>query len=258
MRYIKTLAPAILLILFSLSSSALPDRDITFQHSTIKALNSGLYEGTISLSGLKEHGDYGIGTYTGMNGEMICLDGVFYRIDTDGKASVMPISQKSPFAIMTFFEADIKSPARKINGISGLQNYINSLLPSRNRLYSVKITGDFNYLRTRSVYEQKKPYPPLSRVIKEQAVFESGDQKGTVIGFFFPDYMKDFNSPGWHFHFLNEKKTSGGHVLDLKIDNALIEIDTSSEFYVSLPESKEYKEMRFEGETENVLTRPGK
>lgn len=259
MKYLGLAASVIVLTSALLCPSfASAARDVTYQHSTIQALNNGLYEGTVALSVLKKHGDTGIGTYTGMDGEMICLQGIFYRVGSDGKVSKMPLSSKSPFAIMTFFDPDNKVPARKIEGITNLQRYLDCLLPSKNSMFLVKITGSFDNLKTRSVFAQIKPYPPLSKVIEGQSVFDLNCQKGTIIGFFFPEYMKKFNSPGWHFHFLNDKRTAGGHVLDLIIDNAVIEFDISKHYYVDFPESKEYDKAYLDKETENVLTKPSK
>ena len=57
---------------------------VLFQASTIGALLDGAYEGDLSFAELAEHGDLGLGTLNGLDGEMIALDGRFYRADVEG------------------------------------------------------------------------------------------------------------------------------------------------------------------------------
>jgi acetolactate decarboxylase len=52
--------------------------DVLTQVSTIDAILNGLYDGVITYRDLKEHGDFGIGTFEGLDGEMVALDGNFY------------------------------------------------------------------------------------------------------------------------------------------------------------------------------------
>ena len=57
---------------------------VLFQASTIGALLDGAYVGDVTIGELSEHGDLGLGTLNGIDGEMIVLDGRFYRADVDG------------------------------------------------------------------------------------------------------------------------------------------------------------------------------
>ena len=45
--------------------------NVLYQHGTLGTLMAGLLEGTASVNELLEHGDLGIGTLTGSNGEVI-------------------------------------------------------------------------------------------------------------------------------------------------------------------------------------------
>jgi len=60
--------------------------DALTQVSTIDAVLNGLYDGVVAYGDLKECGDFGIGTFEGLDGEMIALDGDFYQIKADGAA----------------------------------------------------------------------------------------------------------------------------------------------------------------------------
>jgi len=70
-----------LLLAFTFSScrSNFSDQDILSQVSTIDALLDGVYDGTVTCGELKEFGDFGIGTFDALDGEMVFLDGEDYR-----------------------------------------------------------------------------------------------------------------------------------------------------------------------------------
>ena len=46
-----------------------------FQNSTINALLEGVYDGSMTYGELRRHGDFGLGTFNGLDGEMIAFDG---------------------------------------------------------------------------------------------------------------------------------------------------------------------------------------
>lgn len=60
-------------------------RKRTYQRSAPVALVEGVDSGSISSSTLLEHGGFGLGTFDGLDGEMIILDGEIPRI-ADGFA----------------------------------------------------------------------------------------------------------------------------------------------------------------------------
>src|ERR687893_1646409 len=81
-----------------------------FQTSTIEALLDGNYEGDVTFAELEEHGDFGLGTFDALDGEMIALDGDFYQVRADGRAYEVDGRLKTPFAVVTFFEPDLRQP----------------------------------------------------------------------------------------------------------------------------------------------------
>ena len=56
-----------------------------FQTSTMGALPDGVYKGNVSIRELRRHGDFGLGTFNSLNGEMLVLDGVCYQLRGDGQ-----------------------------------------------------------------------------------------------------------------------------------------------------------------------------
>jgi len=64
---------ALLIIAISGCSLRQENKDVLFQTSTIDALLEGVYDGEITYRELKQHGDFGIGTFNALDGEMVGL-----------------------------------------------------------------------------------------------------------------------------------------------------------------------------------------
>jgi acetolactate decarboxylase len=216
------------------------NRHVLFQTSTIYALLDGAYDGNITYGELKKHGDTGIGTFDGLDGEMIEVNGIFSQIKADGVAYPVDDSMTAPFAMVTFFEPDRTLLIKKSLDYHALEKYLDDALPTKNIFYAIRIDGSFTYVRTRSVPKQNKPYLPLVEVVKNQPVFEFHDVQGTIVGFRLPDYMKEINMPGYHFHFITENRKAGGHLLECRIEEGKAEIDETAEFYMILPKDAQF------------------
>jgi acetolactate decarboxylase len=219
--------------------SELPSTDIVFQTTTIAALLDGQYDGNLSMKKLKKHGDFGLGTFQALNGEMIVFSDTVYQIRYDGKVCHVHDSVKTPFAVVTDYKPDIEFPIQNSKNLERLQNDLDRKLAPADMIYAIKIHGMFEYVKTRSVPEQKKPYHRLADVIQNQSIFEVQKIKGTVIGFRFPEYLKGINVPGYHFHFLDDTRTRGGHLLDCIIKEGNAEIDIADKLFLMLPEHAE-------------------
>lgn len=228
---------------------------VLFQVSTINALLEGVYDGTLSFGELKKHGDTGTGTFDALDGEMIGLDGVFYQIKADGAVYPVSDSMKTPFAAVTFFTPNRSAVIIAPIDAASLEAYLDSQLPTVNIPYAIKIEGTFSYVRTRSVPAQKKPYPPLLEVVKNQPVFEFRNVKGTIVGFRFPEYMKGLNVAGYHLHFITEDRRAGGHLLECRIHDASVEIASLPKLSLELPEQKDFYRVYLSGERQKEVER---
>ena len=210
-------------------------REILAQISTIDAILNGVYDGVVDFGTLKKYGDFGIGTFEGLDGEMLGFDGNFYQVKADGIAYPVSDSMETPFASVTFFEIDCNQNLPEGINYEQLQDFLDGVLPTSNIFYAIKIEGTFSYMKTRSVPVQEKPYPPLVEVTQNQPTFEFNDVAGTIVGFRCPAYVAGVNVPGYHLHFLTESRDSGGHVLEFEIVEAVASIDYTSEFLMILP-----------------------
>ena len=205
-----------------------------FQVSAYYPMSLGDYEGTLTYAELESHGDFGIGAFNGMDGEMVALDDSFYQVRTDGVPRVVDPSLKSPFAMLTFFSVDQTVHMVDALNYSQLTVYIDSILPSQNGVYAIKVHGNFEYAKARSVPVQSKPYPALAEVVKNQTVFPLSNVLGTAVGYRCPSYMNGTDVPGYHLHFLTDSRDAGGHLLDCIVRNATIEIAYIDNFEMAL------------------------
>lgn len=228
-------------------------RDILFQTSTINALLEGIYDGDVTFEELRKCGDFGLGTVNGLDGELVVLDGKFYQVRSDGIVNPIDNSMKTPFAVVTFHEADKTVMVNKSLNLEQFESYLNSILPSQNIFYAIRIDGTFRYIKVRSVPRQERPYQRLVDIVKNQPTFEFHDMRGTIVAFWLPEYINGINVPGYHFHFLTEDRKSGGHLLSVITGDIRIQIDYTSEIHMVLPESKEFSSVDLTKEKQKEL-----
>jgi acetolactate decarboxylase len=217
------------------------ERDTLFQTSTINALLEGVYDGDVPVATLRQHGDFGLGTLNALDGELVQVDGQVFQVRSDGKARLVPDEARVPFADTTFFDADRSVTVEKPLSFKEMTTSIDTLLPSRNIFYAIRIEGTFAHVKTRSVPRQAKPYPRLAEVVKTQPTFEFRDQRGVMVGFWTPNYAAGLNVPGYHFHFLTAERTGGGHVLECKLGQVKISVDDTPRFTLDLPRTREFQ-----------------
>lgn len=240
LRYLL-LASAITLLLICGHQAAYSssNQDALFQVSTYDALSRGVYKGIINYGNLKEHGNLGLGTVEGLDGEMIAADGKFYQVKTDGIVHQIDNAMTTPFALVKFFKAD-KSVKLNVNtpmDMNQFKEYISkNLLSSQDNFSALRVEGEFEYLKLRSLPKQVEGVL-LQEAINHQAVFEREKIQGTMVGIWSPEYVGKMNVPGYHFHFISGDRQIGGHVLDLKIKQAQVSIDQATHLEILLPGS---------------------
>ena len=210
---------------------------VLFQASTIGALLDGAFDGDLSFAELAEHGDLGLGTLNRLDGEMIALDGEFFRADVDGRIHRVPATARTPFAVVTRFEAEIDDRVEGRLSHEGLLSRLDALVPASASSCAIRLDGRFELVRARSVPAQSPPYRPLTEVVADQHVFDLEDVSGTMLGFRFPAYAEGIEIGGYHLHFVDEARARGGHVLDSRTDadGLRARLDPSNDLHVELP-----------------------
>jgi len=234
----KSIVNVLIILLLVFSGCRKIPYDTITQISTIDALLAGLYDGSVSGTKLLKHGNLGIGTFDKLDGEMVVYDGTVYQVKADGKVYKPNPDFSTPFATVCYFNQETSFPLEAGLDFSALEEKLNQIAPNQNIFCAFKIKADFESMKTRSVPAQKKPYPPLSYVTKDQPEFNYENVSGHIVGFRCPPYVKGINVPGYHLHFISDDFSKGGHILDFVIKSGKCEIDLCDKFFLMLPKDE--------------------
>jgi acetolactate decarboxylase len=212
-----------------------------FQVSTSGALVAGVYAGAVSVQGLLEHGDFGLGTFANLDGEMVVLEGHVYQVQGTGRVSEALPTARVPFAVVTKFAPDVELEIEPIRNLSELQRRCDSLRTSGNIFYAVRLDGRFNRVRTRAV----SPPAESTRLVdaaKAQSEFSFTDMSGTLVGLWSPGFSSAFSVAGYHFHFLSEDRKGGGHLLECASGPGPLRLrmEALTDFHLALPETESF------------------
>jgi acetolactate decarboxylase len=210
-----------------------------FQVSTSGALVAGVYDSEVSVQTLLEHGDFGLGTFADLDGEMVVVDGHAYQIRGSGSVSEALSDAGAPFAVVTWFDPSIDVSVRSIESFKDLEASCDRLRRSGNIFYAFRLDGRFKSVRTRAV-NSPKAGTGLVDAAKAQSEFNFTDLDGTLVGLWSPGFSSAFSVAGYHFHFLSADRQHGGHLLDVASDALRLRVEALSDFHLSLPESEAF------------------
>jgi acetolactate decarboxylase len=231
------------------------DAHVLFQASTIGALLEGAYDGDLSFAELAEHGDLGLGTLNRLDGEMIALDGEFWRADVEGRVHPIGPEAQTPFAVVSRFEPTIEAWLGETLAHDQLLGHLDELVPAAASSCAIRLDGRFEWVRARSVPAQERPYRPLTEVVAEQHVFELREVAGTMLGFRFPAYVEGIEVAGYHLHFISADRSRGGHVLDSRATGLRARLDPSDDLHVELPPAIDLADPDLAAETHAAIVR---
>jgi acetolactate decarboxylase len=206
-----------------------------YQTSTMSALLDGIYDGSVTIAELLEHGDFGLGTFNHLDGEMVINSGVCFHLFSNGEARVARPEELTPFAAVTWFDPDFTIDLHAATSRTELLAQVNQRLSSENLFHAIRVSGSFSTVSTRTAARQEAPYPPLAEATDSESQRSFAAVRGVVLGFRAPDYEQGVSVAGYHLHFLNEECTGGGHILDFVVEEGVVEISTLSEIHLSLP-----------------------
>jgi acetolactate decarboxylase len=210
-----------------------------FQVSTSGALVAGVYDRQVSVQAILEHGNFGLGTFADLDGEMVILDGRVYQVQGSGRVSEAAADAGAPFAVVTAFEPEIDSSIGPVSSFRHLEEHCDRFRRSGNIFYAFRLDGHFQRVRTRAV----SPPEPGTRLVdatKVQSEFTFADIDGTLVGLWSPGFSSAFSVAGYHFHFLSADRRHGGHLLDVEAEALQIRIESLTRFHLALPESEAF------------------
>jgi acetolactate decarboxylase len=210
-----------------------------FQVSTSGALVEGVYSGVIDVKAILGHGDFGLGTFANLDGEMVVLDGRVYQVQGSGRVSQAAPDAAAPFAVVTHFSPEVDVGIESVTSLRDLASRCDTERSSSNIFYAFRLDGRFNSIRARAVN------PPgegrrLLEAAKAQSEFQFSNVVGTLVGLWSPGFSSAFSVPGYHFHFLSEDRQRGGHLLDCAAGPLRLRMEALTDFHLALPEVESF------------------
>ena len=207
------------------------------QYSGVEAFELLEYDGSLALSEVPRYGDFGLGCFNALDGELIVFDGDYYHATADGTLKRGARESLISCAYFTTFVSAFSSQLGLNDNFESLDEKIREIFKHPGEPFcALRIDGHFEKIYIRSVPAQRKPYPPISEVVKEQSLFEFQDVQATMVGFYFPKYLNGLTYPGFHLHFVTEDRKRGGHVLDFQVGEASLQVCPIETYTYILPD----------------------
>jgi acetolactate decarboxylase len=205
------------------------------QFNPFSALQQGFYDGSTTIADLKRAGDFAIGAMNALDGEMVGVDNVFYRVSIDGALEALADDALVPWALATHFhrpEKTVTLPAGL--DYAGLRALLDELV-SANRFVAFRVEGIAAKVKARSAPRQTPPYPPLNYVVETPYEFENVTVTG--VGFRCPSWVGGLDPAGCHLHMVTADRKQGGHVIDWTLSEGTLSVIPMSEYKLHLPDS---------------------
>src|SRR5712664_2561988 len=210
-----------------------------FQVSISGALVAGVYDREVSVKSILKHGDFGLGTFANLDGEMVVLDGRAYQVQGSGKVSAAASDAAAPFAVVTRFDPEVDTRTAAVASVAALGKCCDEHRASDNIFYAIRLDGHFDHVRSRAV-SPPGDHARLIDAAKAQAEFTFADIGGTLVGLWSPRFSGAFGIPGYHFHFLSDDRKYGGHLLDCSAGALRLRIEALTDFHLALPENEAF------------------
>jgi acetolactate decarboxylase len=215
------------------------EHHVVYQVSTSGALVEGVLQGATRLREVLKHGDFGLGTFHGLDGEGILLDGQCWQALGNGTVRPVDVDQMTPFWVATRFQSEVDVTLTNIQDIDSLYAKIDALRTSNNIFTGIRIDGAFTKMDFRVACKSENGTDLVSAT-HHQAEFYLEQVEGTLVGFYTPEYAHTIGVPGYHLHFISHDRTQGGHVLGLAADTLKVSLDFGNELKLILPESASF------------------
>ena len=232
----QTGEPVAHIVMSSLADTLEIDHSTLFQVSTSTALVEGVYGGVVTIAELKQHGSFGLGTFDGLDGEMLALDGHFYQVLGDGTVREARDDARVPFAVVTEFRAEREFIIDRVESFDELTAQLDSRRNTGNLFFAARIDGHFAHIRTRALCKTVSGVS-LVEATAHQPEFALTEVSGTAVGIWTPLYARTINVAGWHFHFVTDDRTGGGHVLDCQGVQLRAQLQDLADVRIAMPET---------------------
>ncbi|KAI9042667.1 acetolactate decarboxylase [Aspergillus affinis] len=217
-----------------------------YQYSLLSALMHGICHEGATVQQVLQHGDHGLGTTRGLDGEIMIVDGKAYHFPSNPKQSprALPATTILPYVVITRFQPTLHKSLPCLP-IASLHDALFPLLPTQqNTFISVRLDAWFHSIRFRVIPAQSRPRESLKVLATRQVVKECRDIRGVIFGFWSPPYTSGFSVAGFHLHFMSEDGASGGHVVGFEAGGEEVKLSAAPirDYRVEVPAGEEFHE----------------
>ena len=215
------------------------DHHTVFQVSTSTAITKGLFKGCATIAEMKRHGDFGLGTFEDLDGEMILFEGHAYQARAGGVVVEAPDTALTPFATVTKFTPEHQVELDNVRSQADLEERLDRLRPSENFFVGIRIDGRFDRIELRAACKAA-PGENLVAATSHQSEFAFDDIDGTLVGFWSPGHARTMAISGYHLHFISKDRTKGGHLIDVAARCLTAQLHLETDFHVAVPETAQF------------------
>lgn len=216
---------------------------VLFNANFRSAYQAGYYTGSHRVDEVLGHGDTGLGALADNDGELVIDRGIAYRTAEDGTTVELDGAVGTPYATVIPFRAEqtfgIDDPLDK----AGFERRLAGLLPLANRIWALRIHGQFSRVTAGASGRQRPPYRPLAEVLPTYNNLTHTDTTGTLVAFHCPVFLTGTDFVGAHYHWLSDDHGQGGHVVDFRFIRASIEVCGATGYAVDLPGTDEFRDL---------------
>lgn len=126
-----------------------------YEHGTLAALMAGNFDGTITVGDLLKHGSMGIGTFTGLDGEVVILNNEVYQAVSSGQVNhITDMDATMPFASVHFPAEQQDITLRNVN-FAKLNNDFVKEHKLANIFAFLQLSGEFEHVKIRIARNKK-------------------------------------------------------------------------------------------------------
>ncbi len=210
------------------------------QFSFVDALVAGLFDGAFTAAQVVERGTIGVGCGDALDGELVLIDGQLFVCRASGVTAVEPTAS-IPFAEVADFQPTLSRELENLTE-AAFEQLVDSLVPSHNLFYALRVDGEFESVTVREAVRQQKPFRGLAEAVGDQHLSSIGETRGTLLGFKGPDVFQGLSVADYHLHFISDDRRQGGHSMDFVLRSGILTIEAYASFTVHLPEVASYLE----------------
>ena len=204
------------------------------------AFKLGLYQGAVRVGDVRRHGNFGVGQFAALDGELTVLEGQFIRARADGSVREADDEDELCFAQLCFFEAEDTWNVSQSTDQAGFEQLFHAKIASVNAYWAFHIQGVFSAVVATAPPPLSQPFPPFSEATMLRHSFQGADVTGSMIGLFSPIFTGQIGIPGFHYHWISDDRKLSGHVTAFTISNASVQTMRVEGQVLELPLTAEF------------------